>query len=356
MPVYKDKKTNTWYCKFYYEDYTGAKKQKFKRGFKLKKEAQEYEKQFLVLHSEDNTMLFSALIKDYKRDMYTRFKPSTIESHENIINKHIAPFFNNLPLNQITPKTVRKWQNELLESPKTYSQSYLNTIYTQLVAIFNYAIKYHGLKQNPASLCGSIGKARAKRNMTIWTLDDFKLFLTYEDDPMYYCAFNLLYYTGMRIGELMALTWDDIDLEKKEIHISKSLQRFNGIEHITAPKTAKSVRSIVIFDHLIEILKEYKKRLYEPNTDRLFNVTKSSFGRELKRKAKLAGLPEIRVHDLRHSHASLLIELGFNPVAIADRLGHESIKITLDTYSHLYPNKQDQIAQKLEEISKKQNF
>ncbi len=353
MPIYKDEKYNTWFCKFYYVDYNGQKKQKLKRGFKTKREAKEFENRFLVKHQKDVTMPFSSLVKYYKEDMETRLKPATIYTKQNIIDKLILPYFNDMPLNNITPSTIRTWQNELIQNDKNYSQTYLRTIHTLLVAIFNFAMKYYDLKENPCSICGSIGSMKTEKEMTIWTLDQFKTFIEAEkDNIMYYTAFNVLFYTGLRIGELLALTWGDIDFNNQTISINKSLQVLNGITYITSPKTRKSNRTITIFPNLVRILQDYKNACYEPlNDSRLFPIAKSKVLRELRKKAKAQELPQIRLHDLRHSHASLLIELGFSPLAIADRLGHESVQTTLNVYSHLYPNKQDELAQKLQEIS-----
>lgn len=353
MPIYKDEKYNTWFCKFYYVDYNGQKKQKLKRGFKTKREAKEFENHFLVKHQKDVTMPFSTLVKYYKEDMETRLKPSTIYTKQNIIDKLILPYFNDMPLNNITPSTIRTWQNELIQSDKNYSQTYLRTVHTLLVAIFSFAMKYYDLKENPCSICGSIGSMKTEKEMTIWTLDQFKTFIEAEkDNIMYYTAFNVLFYTGLRIGELLALTWGDIDFDNQTISINKSLQVLNGVTYITSPKTRKSIRTITIFPNLVRILQDYKNACYEPlNDSRLFPIAKSKVLRELRKKAKAQELPQIRLHDLRHSHASLLIELGFSPLAIADRLGHESVQTTLNVYSHLYPNKQDELAQKLQEIS-----
>ena len=147
----------------------------------------------------------------------------------------------------------------------------------------------------------------------------------------------------------MALTYNDIDLEKRTVSINKSYQRFNERDVITPPKTPKSNRIVNIPKFLTEELKEYISRLYGlmPD-DRMFQFTKAFLEHEMIRGVKNTGVKKIRLHDLRHSHASLLIEMGFTPLAIAERLGHEKIETTLNTYSHLYPNKQSQLADELD--------
>lgn len=166
-----------------------------------------------------------------------------------------------------------------------------------------------------------------------------------------YAAFTVLYFTGMRSGELLALTWKDIDLENNTIQINKTYQRIKKKDVITVPKTPCSIRNVVIFDYLTDIIKSYKAKIYRPHVnDRIFPFTKHRLGYEITQNCKKSGVKKIRIHDLRHSHASLLIELGFSPLLIAERLGHENVETTLNTYAHLYPNKQNELANKLQNI------
>ena len=148
---------------------------------------------------------------------------------------------------------------------------------------------------------------------------------------------------------MLALTAADFDFEKETVRINKSYQRLHGEDVITTPKTKKSNRIIKMPKFLCEEMQEYLQMLYGlKKKDRIFTVTKSYLHHEMDRGAKAAGVKRIRIHDLRHSHASLLVELGFQPLAIAERLGHEKIETTLNTYSHLYPNKQAELADRLE--------
>lgn len=354
MPAYYDKTAKKWYCKFYYTDYTNTKRQKLKRGFTAKREALEYERTFLVKYQADPTILFKDLVSSYMQHAKQRVKEYTYTQKAYLINAHVLPYFENYPINKIDNKIIEQWHNELLE--KDFSKSYLSLIHTELSAVFTYATKYYGLLKNPAQEIGAPKKGKEKKRITIWTHAQFNEFIKGINNPMYSTLFYLLFYTGMRIGEALALTWDDISFEDHTISINKTYNRINKKDVITSPKTRKSVRSITIFPYLEQILAKYKKGLYGSKNDRIFNTTQTNAGVFLRKYQDRTGLPYIRVHDLRHSHVSMLVELGFNPVAIAERLGHESIKITLDTYSHLYPNKQDQIANKLQEISSKNVF
>ena len=229
----------------------------------------------------------------------------------------------------------------------------MRTINNQLTAIFNYATQYYDLKNNPCKKAGSIGKNKAEK-MTFWTKEEFSMFIEgIMDKQRSYTAFMVLFWTGMRIGELLALTPSDIDFEEKTIHISKSYQRIDGRDVITPPKTKKGNRIITVPDFLLADLKDYMDSIYcLENNDRLFPVTKYYMEHEMKRGVKNSGVKHIRIHDIRHSHCAMLMELGITPLEAAERLGHERVETMLNTYAHLYPNKQRKLSDKLEQIYK----
>ncbi|MDE6357773.1 MAG: site-specific integrase, partial [Eubacteriales bacterium] len=254
IPAYKDTTVNTWYCKFYYNDWKGERKQKFKRGFKTKKEALNYEIEFIKQQTNNNDMALNSLVELYFNDLENRLKLNTINTKRIIFDTKILPFFKDMPLNDIKPTNIRAWQNEILN--QGYTETYIKSINNQLVALFNYAIKYYGLKDNPCRKAGTIGKKKAQ-NIDFWTLEEFKTFISYVDVPICKLAFNVLYYTGIRQGELFALTVNDIDLQNNTISINKSLQRIGQNDIITEPKTPKSKRFIVIPEMLKNELKEY---------------------------------------------------------------------------------------------------
>ena len=230
---------------------------------------------------------------------------------------------------------------------KPYSECYLKTIHNQLSAIFNHAVRFYALRTNPAAKAGNMGNEKRKE-MLFWTKEEYLRFAdVMMDKPVSYYAFEMLYWSGMRLGELLALTPSDFDFQNSTVTINKSYQRLHGEDVITTPKTKKSNRTIKMSEFLAEEMQEYIKMQYEIEpTDRLFPISKSYLHREMERGCKETGLQKIRIHDLRHSHVSLLIELGFSAVAIADRLGHESIEITY-RYAHLFPSKQNEMANKL---------
>ena len=347
MPTYYDETTKTWFCKFYYTDYTGAKKQKKKRGFKLQREAKEWERTFLDKQTKNLNMTFESFVDLYTEDMAHRLKAKTLLTKDNIIKNHILPYFRNKNINDITAIDIRQWQNLLLN--KNYSQAYLKKVNAQLNAIFNYATSYYDLKNNPCKKAGSIGSHKSKE-MEIYTFQEFQQLMANIDDPIDFAIFNTFYYTGMRKGELFALQKKDIDLINGVIDINKSYQRIAKEDLITTTKTPKSVRKIEIPKHLVNILKTYICSIYGVNDETyVFMPYYVRTRGRLKMAQNKANLHEIRIHDFRHSHASLLIELGYSPLLVADRLG-DNVETTLKVYSHLYPNKQSELVKKLDTL------
>lgn len=348
MGAKKDPKTGKWEIQYRYTDWQGTVRKSTKRGFSTKREAEEWLREFLLKKAVDFNMKFKDFIELYYEDMGTRLRENTMKNKKYIIELKIIPYFGNKRVSDIKATDIRKWQNELIK--KGYSQTYLKTVNNQLCAIFNYAVKYYDLSSNPCAKAGSIGKSKAEE-MNFWTKDEFEQFIDcVMDKRESYLAFMILYWTGMRIGELLALSPSDVDLEEYTISITKSYQRLEKRDVITEPKTPKSKRIIHIPEFLAADIQDYMMSFYGlRENDRLFPFTKHFFEHEMRRGVKLSGVKKIRLHDLRHSHASLLIEMGFSPLEIAERLGHEKIETTLNTYSHLYPNKQKKLASRLEQ-------
>lgn len=347
MPVYKDEDRGTWYASFYYTDWMGNRKLKKKRGFKTQREAKEFEREFLNKEERDCDITFEFLVDEYFKDLSTRLKKTTIAIKRDIFNTKILPYMKNLKISQITPTTIRLWQNEILKGG--YAPTYQKTIHNQLSAILNYAVKYYNMHNNPCRITGSIGKKNAD-SMKIWTLDDYKKFIALEKKPAAFVAFEILFWCGLREGELLALTPADIT-EDKKIHITKTFVRVDGEDLVTPPKTPKSIRDVPIPDFLYNEIQDYIAKLYgiQPQ-DKLFYFTKGFIGKEIRRLHEKAGVERIRTHDLRHSHASLLIDMGYSIFLISERLGHENVETTMNTYGHLYPNKHQEMVDGLEKL------
>ena len=200
--------------------------------------------------------------------------------------------------------------------------------------------------------------------MQFWTKDEYLRFSeAVMDKPLSFHAFELLYWTGIRCGELLALTPSDFMLDSSRLRINKSYQSLHGVDTVTDPKTPKSVRTIVMPAFLRDEMADFIEMRDDVAPDemadfiemrddvapdeRLFAVTKHFLAHEMERGCKASGVKRIRIHDIRHSHVSLLIEMGFSALAIAERMGHEAVDITY-RYAHLFPTKQDEMAAALD--------
>lgn len=350
MTVTKNEERGYWEVFFYYNDFTGKRKQKHKRGFKTKRDAIAWAEQFITRQSHNLDMTFQSFWELYREDMAQRLRANTVRNKDYVVELKILPYFGQKKMAEITAADVRCWQNILMK--EKYKPTYLKTIHNQLSAIFNYAVRYYDLPKNPCTQAGSIGKGRADE-MEFWTQEEFEDFIeAVKDKPVSYYAFLTMYWTGVRLGELLAFTLSDFDTEKRTLSVTKSFQRINGQDVITEPKTAKSKRIITLPDFLVAELEEYTSKLYGiMGDDRLFAVTKSYLEKEMLRGCRLSGVKKIRIHDLRHSHASLLISrLGAQPNLVAERLRHEKIQTTLSIYSHLYPNQSRDLADHLNRL------
>lgn len=349
----KNPRTGNWDIQYSYYDVSGVRKQSTKRGFKSKREAEKWLQEFSMLQHSDLNMPFESFVKVYKNDMGKKLRENTWRSKEYIIDNKILPFFKNKKVNSIAPKDIIAWHNVILDmknkNGKPYSPTYLRSLHSQLSAIFNHAVKYYGLDSNPVSIVGSIG-SKKRSEINFWQKDEYLRFAdAIMDKPLSYYAFECLYWLGLRVGELLALTAADFDFHNETVNINKSYQRIKGKDVITEPKTEKSKRIIKMPKFLSEEIQDYFKSIYKLNDNmRVFPISKSYLYHEMERGSKISGVKKIRIHDLRHSHCSLLIDMGFSAVAIAERLGHESYKVTLDIYAHLFPERQSEIAEKLD--------
>lgn len=356
MSVYKDPKTGKWEASFRVTDWTGKRKQIHKRGFARRADALEFERESLAkAGGRTAQMTFGNLVDLYMADSKTRLKLSTYENKQWIFNKKILPYFKDQYVEDISASSIRSWQNHLIKaqgkSGEAYSETYLKTINNQMSAVFNFAVRYYGLKQNPASVAGSMGSSSADE-MQFWTLEEFQQFIAGMSDPTAYAAFNILYWTGIREGELLALTLADVDFEKKGLYVQHSYARIKGEDFVWDPKTRRSKRFVSAPDFLLEIIRDYVAKLYEYSPeDRLFEHTKYWLKQQLERCCQRTGVKIIRVHDVRHSHASLLIsKMGANAVLVQKRLGHKKISTTLGTYAHLYPDYTESVTAQLEAL------
>lgn len=226
MPAYKDSKTGTWFVKFYCKDWTGENKQIKKRGFATKREALDYERNYKIRQENNLDMTFGEFWKLYTEDVKNYVKLNTWLTKEHIVDTKILPYFKNLKMNEITSGDVRKWQNEMVafryENGKSYSQTYKKTMHNILSAIFNHACRFYNLKSNPARQAGNMGREE-KKEMLFWTTEEYKKFSeAVIDKPVSFYAFEMLYWTGMRLGD----DDDKIRLNQRKPSKYKGLRRF----------------------------------------------------------------------------------------------------------------------------------
>lgn len=226
MKAEKDKKTGKWLIQYRYTDWQGKRRKSTKRGFATKREAEEWLRNFLITQKADFDMKFADFWKMYCADMETRLREHTMRTKKYIVELKILPYFGNKRVNDITAADIRQRQNELIKMG--YSPTYLKTINNQLSAIFNYAVRYYDLKSNPCAKAGSMGKSKAEE-MDFWTGEEFRRFIdSVMNKRLSYMAFMTLYWTGMRLGELRALTPADFDFETNMLSITKSYQRITS--------------------------------------------------------------------------------------------------------------------------------
>ena len=234
----------------------------------------------------------------------------------------------------------------LFSGRKTYERMIQN----QINALFNHAQRIYNLKENPCKKVKRMGKSDADK-LDFWTKEEYEIFISgVNKQSEDYLMFEILFWTGIREGELLALTLSDFDMLNNLLHINKTYHRINGKDVISTPKTDNSVRTIIIPNFLKEEVQEYIGQHYGlPENERLFPIVARTLQKRLKKYEEKTGVKPIRVHDLRHSHVAYLINQGVEPLIIKERLGHKNIQITLNTYGHLYPSRQKAIAEMLDE-------
>ena len=335
MSVYSYMANNKkkWRAVYRYTDFTGKRRQTQKRGFNTKREAEFWLENKKKAENGQLNMTFGSFYEIYERDKKARVKETTFETKSYVARDKILPYFKDRRMDEIKPKDVMEWQNELLnyrdEKGEPYSSGYLRTIHAQLSAIFNFAKRYYGLSTNPAAIVGTM-KNDVEKEVEIWTKEEYLKFSeAVMDKPLSFYAFEVLYWTGVREGELLALTPADFDFDNNTMRINKNYQKVKGREIITSPKTKKSNRVVKIPQFLADEIKDYMKCFYDLKPDqRLFYKSKGYLGHEITRGSKKAGIKRINIHALRHSHISLLMDRGFSALDIAERVGHEAISIT----------------------------
>lgn len=362
MPVYQDKKTKKWSFRTYADDIYGNHKQFERKGFATKKEAINAEMAFkLADRSEISNMTFYELWLKYKEYKKLQLKAQSLRSVISRFNNYILPYFKDYKLNKINNSVYIKWQLEI--EKKGFKHKYNSSLHGAMVNILNYGIKFYGLKENIASLTGNFKrKTELKKNVDFWTYEEYSEFIKVVDNNVYKTLFETLYYTGLRQGEALALNWEDFKNGCLDINKTISKEKIDGKYIVNTPKTVKSIRKVKLDDALVNLLLElkqyYKKCVgFEENWyifGGLNPLAPTTIGRNKDKYCDIAEVKKIRIHDFRHSHASLLLSKNVPITVISERLGHSDINMTLNTYSHMIPNDEDKAIDIINQMKHKQ--
>ena len=332
--AYKEKDTKKWTAQWFETNAKGEKKKRRKRGFSTKKEALEYERQKKLNSSRSMDMKLSEFMEVYFEDKQNELKERTMKNKRYMMEQHIIPYFGNQMMSEISASQIIQWQNEM--QTKGFSESYLRMIQNQLTSLFTHASRIYDLHTNPCKKVKRMGNSDS-RSLDFWTTEEYQQFIqTIEPGTRYYLIFEILFWTGCRIGELLALTPADINFERNQISITKTYYRTERKDVITEPKTKQSVRTIEIPEFLKHEIKQFIEGHYGmPENERLFPIVQ-----------------EAVQHKMKQNMVNL-INKGIEPILIKERLGHKDIRITLNTYGHLYPNQQRRIADLLDNEQEK---
>lgn len=344
---YKNEK-ELYYYRCYYTDLHGKRKQRKSKLFNRKKDAEDDERYFFNsmkdLSFKKNITLEELMIDylEYKKD---KVRDSTIDTI-----KSSYKYFEDIKdivVEDMTLKQFENWKKTINEY--SFQTGYKNTIYKRFRALLNYGVKFHDMKINIINkITNFTNPNEIKKEMLFYTLDEFKQFISYEKELKWICFFSTLFYAGLREGEALALNWNNINFDKNTISITKSIStRKKGINYvILPPKTKGSIRTLPIPKNLSNSLKMlYNEVIKYSNFKKewfVFNDTlplpTTTIQKRRDKLVELSGVKRIRIHDFRHSYASLLISKGANIVLLSKLLGHDDVSTTLNTYSHFYEN------------------
>ena len=370
MGVYESKKPTKdgrkFYFRCYYKDRYGNNKQYESKKYKGIRECEKAEREFLsTIQYEDvpdYDISFKIVYDEFLDFKGTQVKSSSYYSRKHRDDLHIIPFFEKYKLHSIKINDVLRWKEKI--NDLKISIGHKNRIITDLKDILTYArdnYEFDGKVLSKLQKYKIESVPQEKESVwNYWTYEEFKKFISVVDDEFYNLIFSFLYFTGLRLGECIALNWQDINFEKGELRVNKTLTNkvYNKTFIITAPKTNNSIRFIELDDNLLRRLKEHydrEKKIYGFNKNMFMfgnikYVSPTTFKRYLYYYQQKAGVKKITPHGFRHSHASLLINLGLDFEDVAERLG-DTVRMVQDTYYHMYPQKKSNTVKALNNLN-----
>lgn len=353
MSASKDKQRGTWTLYTRYENWKGEKQVLYKRGFKTKKDALEYEREFLQGQTRDMHMTFKTFVEEhYWADIRSSIEDTTYNGKMFRIKTHIMPYFGKKQMAAISSADILKWQNELKNKTdrngKRYADTYLRSIQNDLNAIFNHAYRYYDLRKIPTKIVTKMGKDKCQE-IEFWSKEEYENFIgAMVDEPIFFYAFETLFWTGIREGELFGLKRKDLNFEERTLSVKRQIQTIDGEETEKAPKTDNAYRTISMPKRLSDELEQYCDSIYGCDDEtRLFELSKSPLHRALTRGCDKSGVKRITVHGFRHSHVAYLISLGFDLYEIGKRVGHSNKAMT-ERYAHLTPKRIHEVANRID--------
>lgn len=363
MPVYKTKTEKTkdnkiWYFKCNYRDIYGNIKQKKSKKFSTKDEATKEEAKFLLTVGEGKgkSLTFDDIYNEYIEKKKDYVRPQTILRKNNLY-KYINKYLGDVKISNLTLEKYEKFKSELNKLP--IGTDYKNTIHKLVITLINYSDTFYDVNNKIPKLSGGFKDPfKQKKEMDFFTPSEFKQFCTAITDDFWLTLFNVLFCCGLRQGELQALNWNDIDFDLGTISVNKTLTtKLKGEKwSIFPPKTKSSYRVLPLTNQL----KCQLKSLYnvqckldgfdsnwfvfggiKPTPETTIQFHKNKY-------CKIANVKQIRIHDFRHSCASLLISKNADPKLVAEYLGHSDVSMTLNRYSHMYKSKLNEIINLIE--------
>ena len=336
------------------DERTGKRKQIYRSGFKTKREAiEEMNRLMNGEYSEPSKTLFKDYIQSWLYDTHRHeVQNPSFEVGETIVRVHLIPYFQSIPLSKITAYDIDQLYTQKLNDG--LANATVKKIHNLLSKALQKAVKWGLIKNNPAK--DASPPSIHKTPKQIWSLEEAKTFLEICERENTLIPFLLAIFTGMRRGEILALRWKNVDLDKGVIHVEESLARTktNGL-FAKEVKTSHSRRDVYLSDSIREALAKYREH---QKSNKLGLVIASKAGgyleprnliRKFKALTKKANVPDIPFHNLRHTHATILMRMGENPKVVSERLGHARVGITLDIYSHTNEEMQKKTANRFDD-------